>query len=221
MTSHSLPEGLRSAIANDLQPVQPLPPTWRRTLVVAAVVTVVIAAALTVLKLRFDVDQMPVWLSWGCSLLELTVGLVVVGLALRESIPGRALTSGAVAGAAVLATGLQILVGLTTWFFSPGMPMPSDAAAAGMSCLRHDTTLGLPALAATLWLVFRALPLRPSIAGLLGGAGAGLTADAVTHLLCPVSDLRHVLVWHTGAILLLMAAGWLIGKAWEWYRWRR
>jgi hypothetical protein len=73
----------------------------------------------------------------------------------------------------------------------------------------------LPALAVTLWLVFRALPLRPSIAGLLGGAGAAVTADALTHVLCPMSDLRHVLVWHTGALIGLMLVGWLAGKLWE------
>ena len=75
--------------------------------------------------------------------------------------------------------------------------------------------MALPALAVTLWLVFRALPLRPSIAGLLGGAGAAVTADALTHVLCPMSDLRHVLVWHTGALIGLMFIGWLAGKLWE------
>jgi hypothetical protein len=197
-----------------------MPPTWHRVAVVGVVSFVVLAAALTLLKLRFDVDEMPMWLSWGCSLLELGAGLGIIGLALQESIPGRALSKGTVIGAAIAAAGIQVLVGFTTWQFAPGMPIPEDAVGAGMSCLRHDTTLGLPALAITFWLVLRALPLRPSIAGLLGGAGAGLTADAVTHLLCPVSDLNHVLVWHTGAIVLLMTFGWLVGKSWEWYRWR-
>jgi hypothetical protein len=71
---------------------------------------------------------------------------------------------------------------------------------AGVTCSTHDAALALPALAITLWLVFRALPLRPSIAGLLGGTGAAVTADAINHILCPMSDLRHVLVWHTGMI---------------------
>jgi hypothetical protein len=66
-----------------------------------------------------------------------------------------------------------------------------------------------------LWLVFRALPLRPSVAGLLGGTGAAVTADAVIHILCPMSDLRHVLVWHTGVIIGLMVIGWAAGKLWE------
>ena len=85
----------------------------------------------------------------------------------------------------------------------------------GVGCATHDLALGLPALAVTLWLVFRALPLRPSIAGLLGGTGAAITADAINHIVCPMSDLRHVLVWHTGVIFGLMLVGWLTGKIWE------
>ncbi len=42
-----------------------------------------------------------------------------------------------------------------------------------------------------------------------------MTADALTHVLCPMSDLRHVLVWHTGALIGLMFIGWLAGKLWE------
>jgi hypothetical protein len=84
-----------------------------------------------------------------------------------------------------------------------------------MTCATHDVALALPALLVTLWLVFRALPLRPSVAGLLGGTGAAVAADAITHILCPMSDLRHVLVWHTGVIFGLMLLGWVVGKVWE------
>jgi hypothetical protein len=30
-----------------------------------------------------------------------------------------------------------------------------------------------------------------------------------------MSDLRHVLVWHTGVIIGLLAVGWVVGKLWE------
>ena len=86
---------------------------------------------------------------------------------------------------------------------------------AGVTCATHDTGLALPALVVTMWLVFRALPLRPSVAGLLGGTGAAVTADAITHVLCPMSGLRHVLVWHTGVIFGLMLIGWAAGVLWE------
>ena len=124
------------------------------------------------------------------------------------------------AGAITLAlsTGIvmQILVAIATWMHSPGVPLAKGhGLAAGVTCSTHDLALSLPALAVTLWLVFRALPLRPSIAGLLGGTGAAVTADAINHILCPMSDLRHVLVWHTGMLFGLMIVGWMVGKLWE------
>jgi hypothetical protein len=111
---------------------------------------------------------------------------------------------------------MQILVGVATWMHSPGMPyIAGQGLQKGIGCASHDTALALPALVVTLWLVFRALPLRPSVAGLLGGTGAAVTADALIHILCPMSDLRHVLVWHTGAIFGLALVGWVAGKLWE------
>jgi hypothetical protein len=213
-----LPESLRQAISNDLDPVKPLPPVWMRTLYAVAVAAAGLAIVVAAFKLslRPDMDQLPMWLGWGCTALQLVVGVVLVGMALREAVPG----SGVPAGAVTLAVGtgvvMQILVGIATWMHSPGMPLiKGHGLRAGMTCSTHDAALALPALAVTLWLVFRALPMRPSIAGLLGGTGAAVTADAINHILCPMSDLRHVLVWHTGMIFGLMLVGWTAGKLWE------
>jgi hypothetical protein len=84
--------------------------------------------------------------------------------------------------------------------------------------MMSDTMLALPTLLITIWLIVRAFPVRAWMAGLLGGAGAAIASDAITHLQCPVSDMRHVLVWHTGAVILISAAGALAGFAWG--RWR-
>jgi hypothetical protein len=72
---------------------------------------------------------------------------------------------------------------------------------------------------ATLLLVFNALPLRAAVAGMLGGVAAAIAADAVNHLLCPASDLHHVLVWHSGAVVLFMNLGLVIGWVWQRIRW--
>jgi hypothetical protein len=213
-----LPETLRRSISDDLVPVRPLPPAWMRTLQAVAVAAIGLALVIFVFKLspRPDMEQLPMWLSWGCTALQLSVGVLLLGMALREAVPGQGVPIGAVAlgvGTAVL---MQTLVGIATWMHSPGMPLvKGHGLSAGITCTTHDVAMALPALLVTLWLVFRALPLRPSIAGLLGGAGAAVTADAVTHILCPMSDLRHVLVWHTGALIGLMLVGWLAGKLWE------
>jgi len=218
MSTDLLPEALRRSIADDLGPVRPLPPAWMRTLQAAAVAAIGLALVIFVFKLspRPDMEQLPMWLSWGCTVLQLGVGVLLLGMALREAVPGQGVPIGAVAlgvGTAVL---IQILVGIATWMHSTGMPLEKGhGLSAGITCTTHDVAMALPALLVTLWLVFRALPLRPSIAGLLGGAGAAVTADAITHILCPMSDLRHVLVWHTGALIGLMLVGWIAGKLWE------
>jgi hypothetical protein len=222
MNTDLMPDALRDAVEGDLHPVKPLHPAWQRTLVVAAVATVAIAAVVLALKihLRSDLDMLPVWLSWGATVLELAVGIMVVGLALRESVPGGAVPSGTVRIAVATGVALQILVGIITFIHSAGMPMGSDWLTKTIGCLIHDTLLVLPIFAVTLWLVFRALPMRAPVAGLLGGAGAAITGDAITHLICPMSDLRHVLIWHTGALFIFMALGWLAGVVWARRHWR-
>lgn len=224
MKSDLVPEALHSAIAADLQPVRPLPPAWMRTLtaVAAAVFGLVVVVAFFRFQIRPDMDQLPMWVGWGSTVVQFGIGILLIGMAMREAVPGQGVPTGALLLALGTALLAQILVAVVTWMHSPGMPLTDGIfVTSGMTCAGHDTTMALPALAVTLLLVFRALPLRPSIAGLLGGAGAAVTADAVNHIMCPMSDLRHVLVWHTGALLGLMLIGWLVGTAWERYRYRR
>ena len=220
MSSEEMPRSLREAVAADLEPVRPIRPTWRRTLLVAAVATAVLAAMLLTGTLRPDLAVLPGWLSWGATLVELAVAMLIVGLALREAVPGAAVPTATIRAAAALGLVLQVLVGVATWVASPGMAPGPAWFAKGATCLSHDTALILPTFAVTMWLVFRAVPMRAPVAGLLGGLGAALAGDAVTHLLCPLSDLRHVLAWHTGAILGFAAVGWLVGTLWSRRWWR-
>ena len=152
--------------------------------------------------------------------MQLALGVLLIAMALREAVPGAAIPNGAIRACAVIAVSVQILVGVATSIFSPAAHMPGSGIAAGIGCLSHESLVALPTFAATLWLVFRALPLRAPVAGLLGGAGAAVASDAILHLLCPMSDLRHVLVWHTGAVVLFMAFGWIFGVVWVRARWR-
>jgi hypothetical protein len=204
MNTDLLPESLRQTISNDLEPVRPLPPAWMRTLYAVAVAAAGLAIVVAIFKLtiRPDMGQLPMWLSWGCTALQLIVGVILVGMSLREAVPGSGVPGGAVVLALSTGVVMQILVGIATWMHSPGMPLiKGHGLKAGVTCSTHDLALALPALAITLWLVFR--------------TGAAVTADAINHILCPMSDLRHVLMWHTGMIFGLMLVGWLAGKLWE------
>jgi hypothetical protein len=220
MSLDSIPSGLREAIEGDLQPVHPLHPAWVRTVIAVAILAVVLAFVLAKASLRPDMDQLPMWLSWGCSILQLGLGVVLIGLALREAIPGQGVPRGAVRIAALTALAVQILVGIATSVYSPAITMAGSSITSGVGCFKHETAMALPTFIVTLWLVFRALPLRAPTAGLLGGAGATVASDAVIHLLCPMSNLSHVLVWHTGAVVLFMTVGWAAGMIWERIRWR-
>ncbi len=211
MNARPIPESLRRAVSADLAPVRPLRPLWMRAAAVAAVCVLLLGVGLAGLKLRGDLRELPMWLGWGGALLQLTVGVLLAGLALREAVPGRAIPSGAVLAAVGFGLSFQLAVGVLTWLASPGPVFTWAGSAAGVACMRHDIAFALPAVALTLWLVFRALPLRPAVAGLLAGAGTGIAADAIGHLLCPMSDLRHVVVWHSGAILVVALAGSLAG----------
>ena len=221
MSLENIPSGLREAIEKDHRAVRPLHPAWMRVMVAAAILAVIFAFVLAKASLRADIDQLPMWLSWGCSALQLALGILLLSLALREAIPGDGVPMGVVRLAAATALGVQILVGIATSIFSPAIVMPGSGMAPGIGCLKHETMMALPTFAVTLLLIFRALPLRAPTAGLLGGAGATVASDGVIHLLCPMANLSHVLVWHTGAVVLFMGLGWSIGALWERLRWRQ
>ncbi len=219
MSLDNIPSGLREAIEEDHRAVRPLHPAWMRAMVAAAILAVVLVFALANASLRADIDKLPMWLSWGCSAFQLVLGVFLLGLALREAIPGNGIPLGTVRLAAATALGVQILVGIATSIFSPAIVMPGSGMAPGIGCLKHEAMMALPTFAVTLLLIFRALPLRAPTAGLLGGAGATVASDGVIHLLCPMANLSHVLVWHTGAVILFMGLGWMIGALWERLRW--
>ena len=119
MSLDSIPNGLREAIESDLQPVRPLHQAWVRTMLTVAILAVVLAFVLAKASLRPDLNQLPMWLSWGCSILQLTLGVLLIGLALREAIPGEGIPRGAVRIAALTALAVQILVGIATSIYSP------------------------------------------------------------------------------------------------------
>ncbi len=218
MSAPSVPEELLKAVTDDLQPVKPLAPVWRRTLWALGVSGLVFASAVFGLGLRSDIQSIPSWLGWGSSIIEFLAAALLLGLALRESIPGRRVSSGTAftaLGAAIL---YQLGVGFFTWRFSPGLPWKTQTFGEGMGCMMNDSMLALPTLLVAIWLIVRAFPTRAWMAGLLGGAGAAIASDAITHLRCPVSNMRHVLVWHTGAVILISATCALAGYAWG--RWR-
>ncbi len=217
VTGMSLPPEIRRLVEHDLTPVRPLPPPWVRALVVLAWAVAGLFAVLAVEGVRADAGELGVLVAWGAALVEILGGFALIALALREAVPGAALPRATLAGALLAAALVASATAVLTWMrvapAASGCPLT-----AGVSCFAMEFALGVPALATTVLLAVRALPVRPRWAGVLGGVGSGLLADGVQHLVCPLADLSHVLVWHVGAIVGLGWAGWLAGSSVE--KWR-
>jgi hypothetical protein len=150
--------------------------------------------------------------AWGFSFGQALAGLVIVGVALRESIPGRALSRGAVV--ATVAAGLAIpfvLLAVTASAFNVG-PEQGRAWEEGVGCFRVSAVSAIPALIAAAFLAARALPTRPALAGALYGLGCGLVADAGLRLFCEYTVPSHVLFGHGGAIVGAMVFGAVAAK---------
>lgn len=205
-----VPAALRAALRRDFAPVSPLARPARRALVLAlpALAGLAAAALLLVRGQGFAVLSLA---GGGVSLLEWLTGLGLLWLALREAVPG--LGVGAGRALAALAGGLllQLLLGIFVWQSSGAGPSGPAAQAIGLHCASFEGAIGLPHLAIALWLVMRALPLRPLWSGALAGAAAGLLADSLWHLACPRYDREHLLVWHFGATVAMTLAGAALG----------
>ena len=208
----SAPNDLRDKIRRDLRPTRPLRPPYVRALVL---IPLAVAIVLSVPGLRFfrsDMQAIGFLKAWGFSFGQALAGLIIVGVALRESIPGRGLSRGAIA--ATIAIGLAIpfaLLAVTASAFNIGPEAGRDFAE-GVGCFRVSAISAIPALIAAAFLAARALPTRPALAGALYGLGCGLIADAGLRLFCEYSVPSHVLFGHGGAILGAMAFGAVVAK---------
>ena len=208
----SAPKDLRDRIKADLRPTRPLRPPLVRALVL---IPIAVAIVLSVPGLRFFRSDMAVIgfvRAWGFSFGQALAGLVIVGVALRESIPGRGLSRGA--ALATIAIGLAIpfaLLGVTASAFDVG-PEPGRGLEEGIGCFRVSAISAIPALVAAAFLAARALPLRPALAGALYGLGCGLIADAGLRLFCEYTVPSHVVFGHGGAIVGAMAFGAIVAK---------
>lgn len=212
------PAGLLSRIGDDLRPIEPLAPPWRRLLFYLPVGLALIAAMPWVWGLRANAGHLGFFATWGLSALQTLVGLLIVGVALFEAVPGRELSPRALAVTGLAAVALFAGLTFTTQYLEPNQMRPGVALRFAWECFWMATVWSVPALAAAAWLAYRALPTRPAVAGAICGLGSGLIADAGVRLFCWVSEPAHVLFAHGGAIVFLVGLG--AGAAVLLDRWR-
>ncbi len=211
-----LPKELRAAILGDMKPVRPLPPPWKRLALVAPLIIGVLVMPLVYNELR-QTGEMGVLLSWIPVAVQVFLALGLLVIALREGVPGWRVSTRLIFVMVLAAYSLQILVNLLMFMQAPAEAGPGGVLATWMSCFRVESLIGIPILVLVAWLVSRALPFRPMLAGFLAGTGAGIAAEASWRMICANSEPGHVLLGHTGGIFILGVTGFLLGYVWSVY----
>ncbi len=139
------PAPLRTAIERDLKPARPLARPAIRALALVPFAIAIVVGVPALHAFRPDMTAIGFLRAWGFSIGQAVAGCTIVAVALRESIPGRALSRAALA--AIIALGVALPAGvllLTTSSFTIG---PADhAVAEGFACFRTSALAALPAL---------------------------------------------------------------------------
>jgi hypothetical protein len=212
------PPALREMIAGDLQPVRPLRKPWIRAAVTLPCAFLLLVAAPVIFGLREDAERLGWGLTWGVSMLQLGLGMRLVALALREAVPGQALSRGVIGTALGLASASVVVVAFVTWAVSPIHITAESVAYVSGFCFVHTLLGAVPVIVLVGILVARAHPLRPHVAGALYGAAGGLLSDAGWRLFCHYSDPLHVIPTHLGAVVAATLLGVLCGRVFRRHR---
>jgi hypothetical protein len=205
-------EKLKAEVARDLTPVRPLRPAWMRALVLLPCVLLSFAMLALVYGPHWETSG----LVWAVGAFQVLVAYGILWVGLREAVPGEGPGAPALGAAALIATAAigaanALLVSLRPVAGSPGLDGFS------LYCFKVEILLGLPVVALGFWLAARGFPLRPAVAGMLGGLSAGVAAAGVWSLYCPYNNLSH-LASHLGPIVPVALAGLLAGAFWAWRR---
>ncbi|HEU4532025.1 MAG TPA: NrsF family protein [Steroidobacteraceae bacterium] len=206
MSEIKVPAPLLAAVKGDLRPVRPLASPLLRALTLLPVGVLLLVGIPAYWAGRTVTGTTPAsW--WLLSSVETVVGLLVLWAAFREAVPGRELSRRLLVLLALLAGGAFVLINLTTDPpLAPEVSLATTARWIG-ECLGVAMTFAVPALLLPAWLVARALPNRPGVAGALCGVAIGLMADAGLRLFCWDGERSHILIAHGGAIAILVGLG--------------
>jgi hypothetical protein len=200
------PAELRERIAADYRPVAVLRSPWARSLAIVPLAIVSLTAAPIAFTVRSDASTLGWFGVWGLSLMQCVAGLLVIGAALRESIPGRDWSRTAIT--LWFAVPILAAIGITvaSWDASRISVRAHWWEIAGL-CFAGSAATALPAVALASVLASRAYPIRPVVAGALIGFGAGLMADAGWRIFCHFSEPAHVLSAHFAAVMMSTLIG--------------
>jgi hypothetical protein len=218
------PEALMRAIARDLKPVRPSPQPLRLALRMVPLALLVSSLILLAIGPRHDAVVLGPLLTWGASAVQFVLAIALVWIAAHESIPVGRLPRQVVYSAAVTASLVVVFISLITFSTSPASepvlrvpPIVNELLRVkpwlmGFVCGIGSTLAGGILVLFFSWVFRNSLATRPTEAGALYGAGAGLAINAGWRIACPVSTPWHALGAHGSAIIATVILGALIGR---------
>jgi hypothetical protein len=218
------PEALMRAIAQDLRPVRPSPQPLHLALRMVPLALLVSSLILLAIGPRHDLSVLGPLLTWGASAAQFVLAIALVWIATHESMPAGRLPRHIVYSAALAASLLVVFVTLLTFSTSPANepllrvpPRVNEMLRAspwimGFACGIGSTLAGGILVLFFSWAFQNSLATRPTEAGALYGAGAGLAINAGWRIACPLSTPWHALGAHGAAIIATVILGALIGR---------
>ena len=213
-------------VAQDLTPVRPSPEPLQLALRMSPLALLVSSLILLAIGPRPDLSVLGPLLTWGASAAQFVLAIAFVWIAVHESTPAGRLPKQIVYFAAVAAFLLVVFVTLLTFSTSPANepllrvpPRVNEMLRDSPWIMGFGCGIGSTLAGAILVLLFRrmfrsSLATRPTVAGALYGAGAGLAINAGWRIACPVSTPWHALGSHGVAIIATVILGALIGRFW-------
>jgi len=213
MTEPGIPASLLNQVRANLEPVRPLASPSRRLLALMPLAFVLFFGPPLYYHWRENFSSLPSWVSWGLSVLESLGGAALMGLALRQAVPGFGVRSRWILLACAGGVMLFTCVALTTAHVLPtSLEYPNPWTRLAWECVVMELPFAIPSLAISAWLVARALPTRPSLTGAAYGLAIGLMTDAGMRLFCRIDQPLHLFAAH-GGVLVLGAVGGAVTAA--------
>jgi hypothetical protein len=218
------PEELMRAITQDLRPVRPSPQPLHLALRMAPIALLVSSLILLALGPRNDAGTLGPLLTWGASAAQFLLAIALVWIAAHEGMPAGRVPRKIVYSASVAAFLMVVFVTLLTFSTSPANapllrvpPKINEALRVspwimGFACGIGSTLAGGILVLLFSWVFRNSLATRPTVAGALYGAGAGLAINAGWRIACPFSTPWHALGAHGAAIIATVILGALIGR---------
>ncbi len=218
------PEALMRTIAQDLRPVRPSPQPLHLALRMVPLALLVSSVILLAIGPRHDSGILGPLLTWGASAAQFLVAIVLIWIAAHEGTPAARLPRQMVYFAAVAAALVVVFVTLLTFSASPvtgTLRVPPGINEilrvspwiTGFACAIGSTLAGGILVLFFSWVFRNSLATRPTVAGALYGAGAGLAINAGWRIACPFSTPWHALGAHGAAIIATAILGAFIGRS--------